>query len=79
MMLNHKAVQKPSTEKPTTIFDDKRISKALITKVNKPSVKILIGKVRINKIGLMTALIMPSTKANKTAVQKPVRTTPGKR
>jgi len=75
---NKQATQKLGTEKPSTIAEQRSINKALMTIVNKPKVKILIGKVKIIKIGLIIKLIKPKTKATTTAVQKPFKITPGK-
>ena len=47
------ACQNPLTSNPFIIVDESKISKALITKVNKPRVKILIGKVININIGFM--------------------------
>lgn len=58
--------------------DTKSINKALTTKVKIPSVKIFIGRVKNNKIGLMTTLTTPKTKAVIKAAQKPPTVTPGK-
>ncbi len=71
------AIQKPLTEKPLITDDANKISKALITKVNNPKVKILIGKVIKIKTGLTKTLIIPKNKASHKAVQKPATTTPG--
>lgn len=79
IMLNNKAVQKLAIEKPSTMAEVNMINKALITNVNNPRVKILIGNVKITKIGFSTTLIIPKINATKTAVQNPLRTTPGKR
>ena len=76
-MLNSMATQKPLTEKPSITDDANKISKALITKVNKPRVRMLIGKVIKIKIGLTKTLIIPKNKANHKADQKPATTTPG--
>lgn len=40
-----------------------KIKSALMTKVNSPRVKIVIGRVRMSKIGLRIALIIPRTSA----------------
>ncbi len=57
--------------------DTRSTIKALITKVKSPKVKILMGKVKINKMGRTTALTTPKTKATKRTVQKPLTLTPG--
>ncbi len=71
------AIQKPSTEKPLMTEAANKISKALITKVNSPKVRILIGKVIKIKIGLSDMLTMPKNNASQSAVQKPATVTPG--
>lgn len=76
-MLNPKAHQKLSTLKFVTIDAVKSISKAFITNVNKPRVKILIGRVRSIKTGFSVALIIPSTNAIRNAVTKFFTWTPG--
>ena len=72
-----KAGQKPSMSKPLINEAINQISKALITKVNKPKVKILIGKVNNTTIGRMMALTMPKTRATNNAVKKPETSKPG--
>lgn len=52
------------------IFEANNTNNPFITKVNKPRVKILIGKVIIIKIGLITALIRPNIKATHNEAQK---------
>ena len=56
------AVPKLSTLKPLTIVATNQNKKALITKVNIPSVKIFTGKDKMNIIGLISALTNPKTK-----------------
>lgn len=77
-MLKSMACQKPYTSKPFITLDAKRIKPAFITKVNKPSVKILIGKVSIINIGFNTTLITPRNKASQSAAQNPLTIIPGK-
>ena len=76
-MLKTKATQKPLTTKPLITDEANKISIALITKVNKPKVKILIGRVIKIKIGLIKTLIIAKNKASHKADQKPATTTPG--
>jgi hypothetical protein len=76
-MLNSMATQNPLTEKPLITDDANRISKALITKVNNPRVKILMGKVTNINIGLTKTLTIPKNKASHKADQKVATTTPG--
>lgn len=58
--------------------DTKSINNAFITKVKSPSVKIFIGRVKNNNIGLINAFTTPNTKAVIKAAQKPPIETPGK-
>jgi hypothetical protein len=74
---NKTAVKNPLTSKPGTILVARRMSSALITKEKSPSVKILMGKVNTNKIGLIKILIRASTKVARRVVQIPGSTTPG--
>jgi len=76
-MLNKIAHQNPSTAKPGTTFDVNNISNALITNVNSPRVKILIGSVKIMIIGFKKAFIIPRTSATTSAVRKSEICTPG--
>lgn len=71
------ATQKPLTEKPLITEAANKINKALMTKVNKPKVKMLIGNVIKSKIGLIKTLTIPKNKANHKADQKPAIKTPG--
>lgn len=73
------AHKKPLTVKPGTIFAVNKINKALITKVKRPRVIIFIGKVRITRIGLRTALAIPKTSAAAKAVVRDATCTPGKK
>ncbi len=71
------AIQKPSTENPFITDESNKINKALITKVNKPKVKMFMGKVISINIGLSRILTMPKNNASQSAVQKPATVTPG--
>lgn len=73
-----KAGQNPVTEKPFTTEATNQNNKALITKVNKPRVKILTGKVKITNTGLIKAFTNPNTKAVIKAAYQPETSTPGK-
>lgn len=53
------ATQKPETLKPWIKVAMNQKRKPLIMKVERPSVKSVIGKVRSNRIGLMVMLIIP--------------------
>ena len=77
--LNSNAVQNPLTEKPFINFAAKRMIAALITKRNKPKVMMVIGKVKMTKIGFTKA----SNTANITAkimadVNPSASSTPGR-
>jgi len=61
------AGQNPPTANPGTIEAAIMISKALITSENNPRVRIFIGRVSINIIGLINKLITPSTIASMNA------------
>ncbi|MDX1535709.1 MAG: hypothetical protein R3346_03050 [Candidatus Spechtbacterales bacterium] len=73
-----KAQRNPSTVNPGTIKEDNQTKNALITKVNKPRVKIFIGRVKKTKIGFMKIFRIPRTNATAKAVRNPETTTPGK-
>lgn len=77
--LNNTAHQKPSTVNPGTMWLVKSISKALITKRNKPNVRIVIGKVKIIKIGFKKTFRKESTIATAKAVTKFSTWIPGNR
>lgn len=64
------AHKKPSIKNPGTRSDVNQTIIALRIKVNKPRVTIVIGKVRINRIGFMIALKIPKTKDTTSAVKK---------
>lgn len=75
--LNNNAHQKPTMLNPGTIRLVRITKAALITKVNSPKLKILMGKVRMIKIGLRNILINPSTKAAIKAATKVSTSTAG--
>lgn len=68
--LNSNAHKNPLTVNPGTIALVRRISRASITNVNNPSVRIVIGKERIIRTGFSTALIMPNTSEATSAATK---------
>ena len=72
-----RAVANPSTLKPETILLIIIKSKALITKVNNPNVRIFIGKVNKVIIGLINKVNTPHTMADTINVCQPLMTTPG--
>ncbi len=67
----------PESVKPLTICATIQISAALIIKVKSPSVKILIGRVRIIRIGFMRAFKIPKNRATIRAVVKLLTLKPG--
>jgi hypothetical protein len=77
-MAKTSAQSQPSTLNPGTIHEVNMTQKAMMTKLNKPNVRIVIGKVRISKRGLMKALMIPRTTATISAVPKPAIWTPGR-
>lgn len=68
--LKMSAHQKPSTWNPGTSMLVSKMSSALIIRVNNPSVRIVIGRVRTKSKGLIVTLIIPRTKATIRAVVK---------
>ncbi len=75
-MLNNNAQPKLSTRKPGTRLLVSKISKALIIKVNNPSVRMVIGSVRRKSNGFIVTLIIPRISATIIAVVKPAMWTP---
>jgi hypothetical protein len=76
-MLKIRAGINPLTLKPGTIEEAIRIRIVLMTKVNKPRVRIFIGRVRMIRMGLRIALRMPKTTETIMAIQKDSTLTPG--
>lgn len=76
-MLKSKADQKEAMLKPAIKLLANNINKVLMTKVNKPKVKIFIGKVKNSKMGLIKVFRIPKTTTNTIAVQKVGICTPG--
>lgn len=70
------AVQKLLTSNPLITLALSMINKALITNVNRPKVRMLIGSVRRIKIGFKIALAKPIKRASHKAVQKPATDAP---
>lgn len=71
------AGKKPDTENPGTIFATSQNISAFITKVNKPKVRILIGKVKIINTGLIKIFTRPITSADQRAAANPEKLIPG--
>ena len=72
-----KAGTKPAISKPFINKETAYISPALITKVKRPKVIMLMGSVRINSTGLIKALTIPSVNATISAVVKVSTLKPG--
>lgn len=68
----------PLTAKPGTKLLARIIRKALITKVKRPKVKIVKGRVKKISIGFRIAFIIPRTTATTIAVKKLSTDTPGR-
>jgi len=73
------AIQKGSIEKPGTSQVVKRRITAEMTRLKRPKVIMVIGNVRIVRIGLTKAFRTASTRATTTAVQKDSTLKPGTR
>lgn len=76
-MLKIIAQRKPSTLKPGTSLSANIIKSAFITKVKRPRVMIVTGKVSKTKIGFKNALNIPITRAAIKAEVKLSTLTPG--
>lgn len=72
------AHQKLVTWKPSIKLAAKSMMMALMTRRNRPKVKIVIGKVRMTKIGFTKKLSKLSTTATIMAVNIEATPTPGK-
>jgi hypothetical protein len=70
------ADQKPKTSKPGMTPEAIFSIKALIKKVNRPRLNILIGRVKMMMIGLRNAFSMPNMAAAKKAGKKPLTRIP---
>ncbi len=75
--LKRKAQRNPSIVNPLTNASTSIIIKALRTSVKRPRVTRVMGRVRIKRIGFMTALTIPKTRATMRAVTKLSTCTPG--
>lgn len=76
--LNNNAVQKPLTANPSKKWSANRMIKAFMTSKNNPKVTIVIGKVRITRIGFNMAFKSARTIATIIAPVKPATSTPGR-
>jgi len=63
-----KADRKPDTSNPLTKVETNQTRRALIIKTKSPRVKILMGKVKTIRMGLIKALRTPKNKATTKAV-----------
>lgn len=70
---------KPAIVKPSTIAATPKSSRAFMTNVNNPRVRMLIGKVRMTRIGFTTALAIPKSRATIKAVVNESTLKPGTR
>ncbi len=75
---NQKAVQKPATLNPGTIFEARMINRAFITSEKRPRVIMVKGSAITFTTGLMKTFIIPKTTA-KTIALKSVTVVPGTR
>ena len=71
------APQKLVISKPGIIKLTSQKRKIFITNINKPKVRIVIGKVSNTNIGLIITLTIAKTKATNKAIQKPETSMPG--
>jgi len=71
--------QKPATTKPWMNEPTNQKSRPLITKMKRPSVRIVAGSVSRIRIGRITALTSPRTRAATSAAPKLATATPGTR
>ncbi len=69
-MLPIRAGMNPSIVNPETIFADRVRINALRINLNKPNVRIFMGSVSKDKIGLTNILSRPNTRAARMAVTK---------
>ncbi len=72
-----KAARIPETVKPSMKVEANQNKTAFITKVNRPRVNNVTGKVSKRRIGLTMALSTPKTKAAIIAIYRPSTSTPG--
>ena len=78
-MLNNSAVQKLLTLKPLMNLSANKIIHALMTSKNSPKVTMVMGKVRMIKMGFTMAFKKAKTAATIIAVVKLITSTPGKK
>ena len=78
-MLKSRAVQNPLTPNPSINLSASKMIHALITSKNNPNVTIVMGMVRITKMGFKMAFNNAKTTATMMAAVKPLTATPGKK
>ena len=78
-ILNSNAVQNPLTPKPSINLSASKMMQALMTKRNNPRVIIVIGIVKITRIGFTIKLSNANTTATIKAASKPATFTLGKK
>lgn len=78
-ILKSKADQKPSTWNPGTNVATKYTIKAFMTKVNRPKVSNVAGRVRMKSIGFRKVFTSPNTTDTMIAVRKLSTVTPDNR
>ena len=76
-ILKNKADQNPLTWNPSTSLDANKMSTALITNKNKPSVNMVAGIDKNTKTGFRNTFNRAKTTATTNAVEKPSIFTPG--
>lgn len=76
--LNSTAVSIPSTAKPSISLSANNIIRALIINRNSPNVMIVIGNVKITKMGFTNTFKIANTTATMIADKKPSMATPGR-
>ena len=78
-MLKSKATQNPLTANPSINLSARIMMQALITNRKRPKVTMVIGMVRIIKIGFKIAFSNAKTIATMIAAANPLTATPGKK
>ena len=76
-MAPKRAGQNPATVMPSSIQATSENMPALMTSRNRPSVRIVSGRVRMIRTGRTTALTMPSSRAAQNSDQPSAISTPG--
>lgn len=76
-MLKRRAVINPLTKKPGIRKEASSTNSALITNINSPKVRMVIGSVSKIRSGLTNEFRIPKTTATSTTVTQLLTTTPG--